>query len=512
VEGERIEVIPKQGISAKTRIFARNLGLSFSSLWGVHNNSLGNVLRGVRERVFYVDVDGVLRPPPRPAAGVFASRMRAFALLLLSDMPFVNPWDYDQFVGSYVGSQRLRYEEAVASLHHRPLSIRDAWVKAFVKAEKLLLSIKSDPAPRIISPRDPRFNVEVGLWIRPAEPVICRAIAKLFGGATVMKGYNAVVTAGHMFDMWTSFRDPVAIGLDASRFDQHVSIDALRWEHSVYLRMYGLGPSSYLAWLLSLQLYNKVSAKTPDGTVKYEVEGTRMSGDMNTSLGNCLIMCGMVHSYLKHVGVKARLANNGDDCVVFMERRDAERFTNGLSKWFLEMGFTMKVEAPVDVFEHVEFCQTKPVCVDGQYIMCRSPTKGLAKDSVCLAPDAGPNMLKTFGVWARGVGTAGCALASGMPIMQAAYLRMTQMGGTAPKTGKTIQGIGKHCGLIVGARGLEARIREPSAGTRFSFWLAWGITPDEQTALEDAIREWTPPTIITDEVSYQLTESLPIPS
>jgi hypothetical protein len=33
--------------------------------------------------------------------------------------------------------------------------------------------------------------------------------------------------------------------------------------------------------------------------LKYQVEGCRMSGDMNTSSGNCMIMVALVYSYME---------------------------------------------------------------------------------------------------------------------------------------------------------------------------------------------------------------------
>jgi hypothetical protein len=174
------------------------------------------------------------------------------------------------------------------------------------------------------------------------------------------------------------------------------------------------------------------------------------------------------------------------------------------------MGFTMKVEDTVRVFEHVEFCQTKPVCVDGEYVMCRSPFIGLAKDSMCLQPSVDEHFLTSYEQWAREVGTAGCSLASGMPILQSVYLRMSQMGQERKKAWS--QGLTSHSGLLIGARGMTAKVRPPSSTTRFSFWLAWGITPDEQIAIESEAAQFVQPTFVSEEVSYQLAIGLPIPS
>lgn len=89
--------------------------------------------------------------------------------------------------------------------------------------------------------------------------------------------------------------------------------------------------------------------------VKYSVQGTRASGDMNTSSGNCFTMVGMIHAYCVSHGLKYRLANNGDDCVLIIEKEDLPR-TQNLVNWFAGMGFTMESEGSVSEFEHIKFC------------------------------------------------------------------------------------------------------------------------------------------------------------
>lgn len=71
---------------------------------------------------------------------------------------------------------------------------------------------------------------------------------------------------------------------------------------------------------------------------------------MNTSSGNCMIMVSLVYSYMKTLGIDWRLANNGDDCVLFIERQHFSKLSN-LKEWFHTVGFDMAVEEPVDVIE-----------------------------------------------------------------------------------------------------------------------------------------------------------------
>lgn len=357
VPWERIRLTPTPGGIPRTRHFLRLEGTSVGDDFAVHNNNLKNACRAVRERVFAVEVNGELRMPPKPLEGALL-RLGPFRALLLRRLGRCTPWTTTQFVESYTGSKRVRYDAASKSLRTRDVERRDAKCAAFVKLETVNLTAKVDPAARLIQPRGARFNVRVGRYIRPLEHRCYEAIDRVFGGPTVMSRYNAVQVAGHMFDMWLGFKVPIAVLLDASRFDQHVSRAVLEWEHSVYLGAYG--GNKELARLLRWQLKNFGCIRTDEGVLEYEVDGCRMSGDMNTGLGNKLIMCAMVYAYSVFVGVCVRLANNGDDCAVILEAADETRFVAGIKTWFREMGFTMKVDGIAREFEHIEFCQTRP--------------------------------------------------------------------------------------------------------------------------------------------------------
>jgi len=369
------------------------------------------------------------------------------------------------------------YTAAAESLLQTPLSKKDAELTTFVKAEKLDLESKPDPAPRLIQPRSPRYNAWVGRYLKSAEHRIYSAIDQIWGLETVMSGYNATDTARILRKHWDQWGDTVAIGLDASRFDQHVSVQALEWEHSVYNALYRC---KSLAEVLTWQVANRGKARTMEGNVTYEVNGRRMSGDMNTSLGNKLLMCAMVWEYCRHAGVKASLANNGDDCVVFMRRRYAAKFVAGLDKWFREMGFTMKVEPTVEVFEQIEFCQQRPVYDGSVWVMTRSPIKGLAKDLMMIGVNP-VAVRQDYSGWAKGVGVAGLAAYGGMPVVQEVYKWMSSLQGKARE-------INTYSGIGAAANGSVRTYKEPTAECRASYYLAWGLTPLRQVIMEKQIR------------------------
>jgi len=455
-------------------------------------------MRGLLERVYYVKESGEFKQAPQPVLGVFKERLGYFKTLLARRIGKTTPMSKQDFPSLYQGRKRTIYQNAVDSLAIRSVERSDSYLKTFVKAEKVNFTSKKDPVPRVIQPRDPRYNVEVGRYLKPLEPKIYKAVASIFKDVTIFKGLNAHDSARKMFHKWRKYRKPVAIGLDASRFDQHVSVQALEWEHSIYLDCFSrCGPE--LARLLSWQVHNKGTGYCRDGKVKYRVSGCRMSGDMNTALGNCIIMCALVHAYCRERGVtKYSLANNGDDCVVIMEEGDVAAFQLGLDTWFREMGFNMKVEAPVYEFEEIEFCQTHPVRVEDcyipqkdayepHYVMVRNAPVAMAKDCISIKP------LETEGTylkWMSAIGDCGLSLTGGVPIYQSFYNGLVRAGdGLHFKKEDTYM---IESGKQMMALGMHRKAQTILEHTRYSFWKAFGIVPDMQLQMEGHYDNNTP--------------------
>lgn len=447
-------------------------GLGTGIVYGVHSDTLRNLVRGIVERIFFVSRNGVLAPPPRPVKNVF-ERLHSFQERLvgcLSSTPIISYHDYWQY---YVGRKQVVYKKACETLSRRSITPRDATVDTFIKAEKVNFSAKPDPAPRIIQPRSPRYNVMVGCYLKLFEKELVRGFCRLTGYPVILKGLNASKVAEAMRANWDEFRDPVAVGLDASRFDQHVSVQALKYEHGVYNAVF---QSPELARLLKWQLHNRGIARVQGHVVRYSVRGCRMSGDINTGMGNCLIMSSIVLAYFESIGVKARLSNNGDDCVVILERGDLPKL-DGIDQWFLEFGFTLTREAAVDEFEQIEFCQAHPVYTASGWRMVRNPLTAPSKDSVSLLSWERPELIRN---WADAIGTCGLELTRGVPFWEAYYRRLVAVG----KESRTARDAVRECGMGYMASGVEGCDIVPES--RVSFYRAYGMLPDEQVALENA--------------------------
>lgn len=441
--------------------------------YGIHNPSHVNVERALVERVYLIEGGDGLIPPPKPAPGEFRRLLLREWHQMSGNPTIVRRLTQEEFWLQCPPEKRRIYREAVDSLKVRPLERKDAYLKSFVKREKVNFTAKRDPAPRVIQPRSPRFNVEVGCFLRPLEKLIYHRIDRMFGGPVVMKGKNAEQRGRIIDKKWSRFKRPVALGVDAKRFDQHVSKEALEWEHSIYKTYFAGKDRKELATWLKWQIYNKGLAVADDAVTWYEKTGSRMSGDMNTSLGNVLLMCCMMHAFL--VGRDYEFVNDGDDCVIIMEYDDALEVEPLIVPWFLQVGFSMKVEEPVDTLEEVVFCQSQPVWDGAGYLMVRQVPNCVAKDATCLKT-YNPVFAKK---WLTAVGEGGLAGWGGIPIVQEVYKKYAAF----DKHGLS-EVLMKQDAMYWHARGVKREYHEPSARTRFSFWLAFGIAPEQQIAIE----------------------------
>lgn len=455
-------------------------------MFGVHNSSLVNVKRGVVERIFKVNYGSGLQDPISQTHGDFRLATSEAFRFLRKHAFTLRKLTYEQFIACYDNpQQRARYQASVSSLSVRSVERKDSGIKTFPKAEKTDFSCKADPPPRIISPRDPRYNVAVGVYVKPIEGVLYRLLDQMCGGKTVMKGLNSRQTGEAVAQAWSEFAQPVGIGLDAKRFDQHTRTAALQFEQDIYLLFYRYADQREFRKLLSWQLRSRCRAYCPDGVVKFDMN-IRASGDMNTGLGTCLIACALIHSYCTRVGLKYRLLNNGDDCVLICERRDVH-MSSGLFDHCKSAGYWMEIEEPVFELEQVEFCQTHPVQTSTGWTMVRNFPHSIGKDMVSLLPLRDE---KAWRKWSSDVGNCGMAINSGVPVLYELYACLARAGQGAGSFGS--HPWTRNSGFFRMAQGLDRRRTKISDEARLSFWRAFGVTPAVQELLEDQYRTTVP--------------------
>jgi hypothetical protein len=316
----------------------------------------------------------------------------------------------------------------------------------------------------------------IGRFLKHTEHILFNGINRVWGEKVIAKGLNAADTGALLARKWRSFKEPAAVCVDASRFDQHVSKEMMEeFEHRVYNSWFR---DPEFAKHISWQLVNECRGYTDEGVIKARVNGVRMSGDMNTSAGNCLIMCAMAWAYCSERGLCARFVNNGDDCVFFVERSDLSLLLDGFSDWFLTLGFEMTVEEPVYELEKVEFCQTHPVEVaDHEYIMVRNLHSVLAKDSTCLTNIDHPDSVTA---WLAAIGQGGTAAFGGIPVLDAFYQMCCRSGKVRDKWAKSYA----KNGMFYLSRGMTRRGLPILDVTRLSYYVAFGVLPHEQVLME----------------------------
>jgi len=191
----------------------------------------------------------------------------------------------------------------------------------------------------------------------------------------------------------------------------------------------------------------------------------------------------MFQAYAESLGIRVELANNGDDCVLFMEQCDYHRFRAGIPAWFRAMGFNMVLEEPCYTFEEVEFCQTHPVWVGPSprdYLMVRHPKWAIAKDTMSVHAWQSESMYRG---WLYAVGTGGMAMTGGIPVFQdfyRTYLRHGKFRATASDS--------QSWGVRQLSKNMTRQYGDVHPKTRASFYWAFGVTPSEQLVLEDFYR------------------------
>lgn len=451
--------------------------------YAVHNPGIDTLVRGIYERGFFVDYGrGFERPIPFIATHQEMKPLRRFRDLCTAHIGPLDPLTPEQFLATYQDQPRLKrvYTEAQESLRREGLLEEDGDLTLFSKSEKLNFTEKADPAPRVIFPRGTKYNACFGRYTKRCEHAIFDAINHVFGYTVVCKGLNALDRGRAIQEVWVSFKNPVAISIDAKRFDQHTRRQMLMFEWSWYLALFGRSDELY--WLRSRQLVNRCRFRTYNGKGSCTFDGNRASGDMNTGLGNIIIVCSMLWALRERLSGVVKFIDDGDDCIVFCEESDYQLVSGCITNHFRPYGYHFEVDAEARVIEKVEFCQCQPIeRSPGEYVMVRDPTKTLSKDA-----------LSTKFIGSRSyydklrcaIADGGRALTSGIPVVYEFYCHLGRGAGT---TKAQLE----RNGFWYLQQGMVDDRHCVHDCARASFYSAFGISPAEQEATEHALRHVT---------------------
>lgn len=461
----------------------------------IPNNDMMSVVHAIVERVFYVKINGVFQRPPKFTAN--PERLRPFRERLVQYLGKLSPCTPDQFCSSYGGSKLRMYENAAKSLAKKPLEWRDSWIRCFTKAEYL----KPKGVPRLIQPRSPRYNVCLGCYLSPNEKTILHAIDYLYSRdlyppgcdiPTIAKGHNYVDRGRIIAEKWSKFADPVCIGVDAARFDQHINASLLKFEHSIYRALFtgsqfhvgGVSLKTLLKW----QRSNKGKWKGMEGKVKYTTKGCRMSGDMNTSLGNITIMTALWYLFIVEIreklknNIHVQIYNDGDDTVILVERKYSQYIIDSLADWFHEFGITMEFDGIYNTLEEITFCQAKPVFDGETWYLCPNPHKRCFSDLTTTKNIGSQDIFhRLFNMQVGAIAACGLAANGHTPILNHMYRKMGM--GVELFIPEKNHFLCKFRQELLD--NMKPEFREPTLEHRISFYKAFNISPLEQKILED---------------------------
>lgn len=185
----------------------------------------------------------------------------------------------------------------------------NANVEMFVKTEQL----EDDKDPRAIQARKDSYKARAGPWVAALEERCLQVVDFL------VKKLNDEERAKKVAELKT--RASNIVELDFTRFDRHCSKQLLEaTEHLVY----DVVLPKEIAALMHKQLHN--NCKTANG-VTYQVQGSRMSGDVNTSIGNCIIVACMC----KAAGIPwDALLVEGDDMIAAVTNKERDSLNLGI--------------------------------------------------------------------------------------------------------------------------------------------------------------------------------------
>nr|QOW97230.1 RNA-dependent RNA polymerase [Tombus-like chagrupourvirus] len=440
------------------------------------------------EEALYTRLCGVSPQPTAHGKKVF----RLGKNILLNKFKSLNltPIDYLDVLNRYEGGKRKRYVFALDNvLNGRSSLKRDSRITVFTKKEKLA---PLKPA-RTIQARQPEYNIRLARYTIPLERLVygMNCPAKYGKAQMFSAGCDDFQRAEQIIRHWNQFIDPVCLQLDYSRFDKNVRRYQLAAEHDLYCKAYG--EDGFLKNLLSLQLVNKGSNR--EGTVKYTVEGTRASGDMNTLMGNCIINACMILGCIAENKLNVRFLICGDDALVFCENRDLDRVKSALLRDINDMGHVLKVEGVAYVPQQIKFCSSNPLCRDdGKWFMYRDFRKvlgGYGQTHKHHQNIGGLSVLKTMAY-------ADLLTQNGCPIVCAHYksiidnldkFRLSR----ALFLDDDFRGWMRRSGLgsmsskdcLSFLRSQEISYRLPSRHMRAQYELAFDISPVEQELLEN---------------------------
>lgn len=449
--GARITYLPRIEHNAKTRIRILN-ALPGSYQVRVHSSCVCNELVSLHNRHLvdrtYLPFNEVIHNRAWRKAGL--------------PVEFVTPLTTRQVVDLYSGPKKKAYYKAWMELSQEGYSSRLAKVSMFVKPDKYSADGVLDKAPRAIQYRSRHYNLLLASFLHPVEQ-FCYKNIKIDGSRVIVKGLSPL-DRGHLFQFKKSkFKDPIYFEIDHSKFDSTVRVEHLRALHKYYRKFHPR--STMLARLLRAQLRNTGKTK---GGIKYTVEGTRMSGDYDTGLGNSILNYVVLAGWLRECGItRYDIMLDGDDSIVIVE---AMMEAKAQPLVFAQLGFETKFA--IKYSEHdVDFCQCRFMSEPVPNFV-RNPLRMMSGINISLRSYS----IKYYARLTKGIGLCEQALNPGIPIVQALARHYTKI------TERPV--FNQQQKLRMQGTKWKMKPTNVTSEARYQYYQCWGIDPAMQEAIE----------------------------
>lgn len=434
--------------------------------YGMHSHTVKDELQTISNRHLYATpVPDVLCQEWKLLKGQIRRIARAIGRVSVAKL--------DTLVRGRKGRRRNRFW----------LGIQRYWTNGIRRADSILtemqklelyetskIPIKED---RGIQYRSVQYNVALARQLHGIEE---RLIGRHVDGYhPIMKGATPGDRCKRLALASRKFKNPRYVMLDHKRFDAHLHYLLVLLEHWVYLYCRRRDPE--LRKLLEWQLRNRGYSK---GGIRYKVKGKRLSGDVNTSLGNCIINEAMLRAWLEASGVYGVVFLDGDDSVVIVEKEDYDKLVN-VQAFMLKLGMETEMSY-TDDFWQVEFCQSRPVNLDGDLVFARDPHKVLA--TIGKMPQS--VTYQEARAILRGSAICELAMTPGMPVVQPLMLRLLDVLGK----GRRIMNSKWQWKIDNYNLKPDMIVRDIDWRARYTLYRSWGIDAGSQLCLEGQPLTW----------------------
>lgn len=212
--------------------------------------------------------------------------------------------------------------------------------------------------PRMIQARHLTFNIEYGRYIKPLEDKLGKL--DILGKGTNKEIGKKIYNLSRKYKFYTE--------CDHDSFDAHVTTEMLKLTHTYYQSCYY--HNKELKKLSNKTINNNCITRNGE---KYRVRGTRMSGDVDTSLGNSIINYAILKEVVTNLVGKCEVIVNGDDSIIFSHQPiDSKLFAEALRTFNMQT----KVKETVTNIHDVEFCRQKVVMnAKGEFVLMIDPSR-----------------------------------------------------------------------------------------------------------------------------------------